>query len=357
MDEVFERWDGLGGPRGVAGEEISLVGRLAACAHCAILFLLDGDLQDAQQVLAVRSGAVLDPVLGRRAGALLGPFAAAPVEEQALAAERVLQAEPLPLDLLTLARTFGDFADLQLPFARGHSRRVAEACERAAAALGLPAEERRDLLLAAHLHDIGQIAVPTGCWLRPRWSPADRQRAQAHASFTEQVLRASAPLAGAARIAGAHHELLDGSGYPRGRRGPFLDAAARILATSDVLCALREPRPHRAAMSREQAASVLQEEGRARRLDAGVIEALLDGRGGSRARPAEAPRLTPRELEVVRLLARGRTNKEIAVALGISARTVQHHTLHIYEKFGVDTRAAATLQALHLGLLEGVDDR
>jgi DNA-binding CsgD family transcriptional regulator len=59
----------------------------------------------------------------------------------------------------------------------------------------------------------------------------------------------------------------------------------------------------------------------------------------------------------VRLLARGRTNKEIAVALGISARTVQHHTLHIYEKFGVDTRAAATLQALHLGLLEGVDDR
>ncbi|HZI03514.1 MAG TPA: LuxR C-terminal-related transcriptional regulator, partial [Archangium sp.] len=72
------------------------------------------------------------------------------------------------------------------------------------------------------------------------------------------------------------------------------------------------------------------------------------------AASASAPALTERELDVLRLLATGRTNKEIAQQLGISGRTVQHHTIHIYEKLGVDTRAAAALLAVRHGLLEAV---
>jgi len=118
---------------------------------------------------------------------------------------------------------------------------------------------------------------------------------------------------------------------------------------------MTEPRPHRAALTAEQAAEGVRAEARAGRLDRDAVEAVLAAAG----QPAAAPErrthvagLTDREVEVVRLVARGLTNKEIASALDISVKTAGHHVQHIFEKVGVTTRAAAALFAMQNGLVE-----
>lgn len=335
LDEVFEQYDGRGAPQGLAGDAISLVGRIAHVAHEAVLTWLDAGVVAARTALLAHPG--LDPVLARAAAQLLDGAPGDFLERhhpEVLALARTRGLVPLT----TLAAAFGDFADLQLPDGVGHSREVARRVTRAASQLGFTSQETHEVVLAAHLHDLGMVALPTSLWLTPRaFRAGERERAHAHASFTERVLLAAAPLAHVARIAGAHHQRLDGA------RDASQPRTARLLAAADVWVALQSNRPHRKALARNEAIAAL----RAERLDPTCVEALLDERAAAPARTV----LTERELEVLRLLSRGLTNKEIAQALDISARTVQHHTIHVYEKLGVDTRAGATLEATAAGLL------
>lgn len=353
LDEVFERWDGLGGPQGVRGEAISVLGRVAQAAHVAVLFLIAGGPPLAREVLGLRSGSVLEPRWAAAAVELVGPFQGlASSPERLEAVELSLADMPAGLTLEVIAVTFGDIADLQSPFTRGHSRHVARVCDRAATTLGLPKPERVELRLAAHMHDIGQVALPTGLWLEPRWTPADRQRGSTHTHYTERVLGAAPEWAAVAKLAAAHHERLDGSGTHRGLKAPALPRAARLLAAADAVCALREDRPHRPAMDGAGVRATLREAVDDGHLDADCVAAVLEAVGERAAVPTSAvASLTPRERDVLVQLARGRTNKEIAAGLRISARTVQTHTIHIYEKLGVSTRAAAALEASKAGLL------
>jgi HD-GYP domain-containing protein (c-di-GMP phosphodiesterase class II) len=346
LDEVFERWDGRGGPAGLQGEACSAVGRVAQAAHVAVLFALTSSKAVAQEMLATQAGHTLEPRLSKLATQHLPSLGAlTPARLERLEASLALA--PLSLTARAIAECFGDFADLQTPSTRGHSRRVARACLDGAQALGLPGRE--DLELAALLHDLGQVAVPTGLWLRPKWGDADVQAARHHTVTTEQLLARAPLFAAAAPLAGAHHERLDGSGYHRQQRGPALPRAARLLAAAEVFVALQEPRAHRPAHRAAEVTQVLSQEVTAGRLDADCVSALLGTKG---AAPA-ASGLTEREVEVLQQLAAGHTNKEIAQTLGISARTVQHHSIHIYEKLGVKTRAAAALLAARAGLLDG----
>jgi HD-GYP domain-containing protein (c-di-GMP phosphodiesterase class II) len=319
-----------------------------------VVLWLSADVALAAEALRLRSGTALDPKLAKKAIALLPAFAAVDRNEAWLAdVERLLRSTPLTLGVETVAVTFGDFSDLQSPFTRGHSRRVARLALEAARDLGVQGEERVNLGLAAHLHDLGHVAVPTGIWLRRRWSPEDRERATTHPLITERILKAAVPFAEAARIAGAHHERLDGQGYHRRLSQTAIGRTARILAAADVACALGEDRPQRPALKRDQVRKHLLEEVVARRLDGDCVNAVLRAMGESRvaALPGPVAKLTSREVEVLRLLALGQTNKQIARTLGISDRTVQHHTIHIYEKLEVDTRAAAALLASRHGLI------
>jgi HD-GYP domain-containing protein (c-di-GMP phosphodiesterase class II) len=165
------------------------------------------------------------------------------------------------------------------------------------------------------------------------------------------LLRTSA-LGCLAADAGRHHERLDGSGYHRGSDASALSAAARLLAAADVMHALQEPRPHRPAYSREEAARIVCEEAAAGRLDGDAAGAVVEAAGARRPLVERPAGLTRREVEVLRLAARGLSRQEIAVELFVSPKTVQHHLSHIYDKTGRRTRAGAALFAMEHGLLE-----
>jgi HD-GYP domain-containing protein (c-di-GMP phosphodiesterase class II) len=248
---------------------------------------------------------------------------------------------------------FGDFADLKSPTRTGHSRGVAELASAAGTSLGIAADDVHTLRRAALLHDIGVIGVPSSVWNDPRhWSLTQRERARMHPYLTERMLTRVPGLAEVSRCAAQHHERLDGSGYPHGTTGDQLPVTSRLLATADVYHALREPRPHRAALSADAAATVLRDEAREGRLDGEAVNAVLAAAGHRVRRRAQLPAgLTPREAEVLVELARGRSNPDIAAALSISRKTVSSHLEHVYAKAGVRTRAEAALFAMRSGLV------
>ena len=174
-----------------------------------------------------------------------------------------------------------------------------------------------------------------------------------HPSLTELVLARSGALGHLGTLAGLHHERLDGSGY-RGVTASFLPVAAQILAAADAYHTRIEPRPHRAALTMDAAADDLRGEARLGKFDPEVVEAVLmaGGHPAQRQRSVRPAGLSEREVEVLGLVIRGLSNRQMAEALFVSPKTVDHHIQHIYDKIGVSTRVGATLFALKHGLVE-----
>ncbi|MFN2502819.1 MAG: HD domain-containing phosphohydrolase [Acidimicrobiales bacterium] len=223
----------------------------------------------------------------------------------------------------------------------------------AGAASGLDHEAVDQLRIAGWLHDLGRVAVPNMIWDKPGpLNAAEWEQVRLHAYHTERLLARSPLLAPVSRLAGAIHERCDGSGYPKSLRATHLDEQARLLAACDVYCALREDRSHRPAFGAQEAATVLSKETGRGALDVAAVRHVLDAAGMAPASHApEWPAgLSDREVEVLRRVARGGTNKDVARVLHISHRTVQHHVAHIYTKIGVTSRAGAALFAAEQGL-------
>ena len=153
-------------------------------------------------------------------------------------------------------------------------------------------------------------------------------------------------------VAAQHHEHLDGSGYPRQLTGGDISPAGRLLAVADNYQTLLEPRPYQAASPQRKRLLRFQNEARPGHLDADAVAAVLAGAGHRIAKRREWPAgLTNREVEILRLLARGGSNKEIATSLHISPKTAGTHVEHIYTKLGVSNRALAGLFAAKHGLV------
>ena len=175
-----------------------------------------------------------------------------------------------------------DFADLKSPWRAGHSRAVAALAAEAAG----PAAEA-----AALVHDLGVVGVPNTVWDKPGPLTRDeRDRAEAHALVTEQLLRRVPYTAALADVASAAHERVDGSGYHRRVAGPQLGDAARVVAAADCYNGLTSDRPHRPAFTAQEAAAELRAMARAGRLDGEAVERVLAAAGHRRAaRPACPP--------------------------------------------------------------------
>jgi HD-GYP domain-containing protein (c-di-GMP phosphodiesterase class II) len=351
LDQVYERWDGLGMPRALEGEALGVPARVAHVADIAWIAHLEGGVAGARAEVARRRGGHFDPRLAAAFAAaaedVLAGLDAEDALEAALAAEPGPPAAFAPAELERFTAAFGDFADLKSPWTLGHSTRVAELAAGAA-----EPEERDALRLAGHLHDLGRTAVPNGIWDKPRaLSAAEWERVRLHPYYTERILARTGAFAALAPLAGAHHERLDGSGYHRGLPAAALTRPMRVLAAADAYAAMTADRPHRPALDAAGAAAELRAETARGRLCPEAVEAVLGAAGHAPARRRAHPcELTDREVEVLGLLARGLTNKEIAARLVLSPRTVQHHVAHIYLKIDRRTRAGAAMFAMEHGL-------
>jgi HD-GYP domain-containing protein (c-di-GMP phosphodiesterase class II) len=271
-----EHWNGRGQPRGLRGEEIPLLGRILCLAQTAEIFHAAGGVRAAAGVARRRRGGWFDPDLVDALGAI-GDDAAfwESLHESDLAAweppERMLDADDARLDAVAYA--FAGVIDAKSPWTYRHSDRTCMIVLGLAAALGGDDDELSELRRAALLHDVGKLAVSNRILDKPgKLTKAEFAQVREHPVVTRRILERVPGFAALAALAGAHHERLDGSGYPDGLTGEHLTMPMRLLAVADVYEALTSERPYRAAMRSDQALQIIRVEAHA--LDQSAAAAL-----------------------------------------------------------------------------------
>lgn len=356
--QSFERWDGTGYPKKRRGEAIATAMRLAHVGETIETAHRLGGIDGARATTKKRAKKELDPKLVElfhaNADDLIAVLDVPSAWTAAMNAEPPAHREVDGDALDESLRAIGDFADMKSRFLRVHSSGVAALARRAATHVGMDDATAKTIERAAWLHDVGRVGVSTAVWDKPGpLTDLEWERVRAHTYAGERILARATDLASIASIATQAHERLDAGGYHRRLDAASCKAPARILAAADVYRAMTEERAHRRALSADQAASALVEMARSRALCPDAVAAVLAAAGHAspkrRARPAG---LSDREVDVLRLVARGMTNKEIGTALSISTKTAGNHVQHIFEKVGVTTRAAATAFAMHEGLVD-----
>ena len=359
---TFERWNGNGFPNGASRDDIPLAMRAVHLTHDMEAISRHFSPAGAVDAARERSGRTYDPELA----ALFSKCGLDWLErlDKVEPWRAVLDLEPVPRRLLTGAElddalvVVADFIDLKSPFMAGHSRRCAELATTAASAMGFSESDITKVRRASLVHEFGTTAIPNTIWDKPgTLTTAEFDRVELHPLLTEQMLRRSPALAALGPIAAAHHEKTDGSGYHKGLRADAVDHCAPVLAAADIYVGLTADRADRPAFSADRAARELRRLAAEGVLDREATSAVLVAAGheesaiARRGRQPNPAGLTARELDVLRLAARGLVTREIAERLTISAKTADHHIQHVYTKIGVSTRAAACLWAIQQDLI------
>jgi DNA-binding CsgD family transcriptional regulator len=337
---TFERWNGAGKPTGARGEAIPLAMRIVHLSHDMEAIARRLSPAAALAAAADRRDRTYDPALADRYVARGAEWLDRLARLEPWRA--VLDSEPEPRQLLEgddldeALELLADFIDLKSPYRLGHSRRCAT--------IGWEASRRL----------FGITALPNSILDKPGpLTLAERERVDHHPFLTEQVLRRTPALAVLNPLASAHHEREDGTGYPKGLTSTA--PGARVLAAADAWVGWTTERADRPAAADADAAHELRALSASGKLDPRATEAVLAvvGQGDAPA-PRRAPQaagLSPREVEVLCLAAKGLTTAQIGKRLFISPKTTDHHIQHIYSKIGVSTRAAAALWAVQNRLI------
>ena len=279
-----EHWDGAGKPLGLSGAAIPLYSRIALLSQVVDVFHEAAGPRAALAEAVSRSGTWFDPsaVDCLVAEAAEGGFWDALASDDVV--DEVMGYEPAGRRLVVddgymddIAQAFAQVIDSKSPYTSGHSERVAVYADMVAEELGLGAEARRALKRAALLHDIGKLGVSTSILDKPgRLDEAEWAAMRRHAELSEEILGRVEAFASMARIGGAHHERLDGKGYPKGLFAEDICLETRIVSVADVFDALTADRPYRKAMTVSEALSLMaRDAGTA--LDASCLEALSRG--------------------------------------------------------------------------------
>lgn len=265
---VDERWDGSGSPEGLSGERIPLLARIIAVAQSVESHATAGGPALAVQVARDRSGRWFDPHVVAACAGMEDEIAdALGLGEHALH-HRVSACEPGGASMLAgpgtldrIAQGFADAVDAKSPFTAAHSRRVTGIALRIAEGLGLALVARDELRRAALLHDIGKLGLPNAILDKPgALTGTEWDAVRMHPYYTQRILEHVGGFRRLARVAGAHHERLDGRGYHRGLRAESLSTEARVLAVADIYEALTSARPYRPALPDEVALRLMEKD-------------------------------------------------------------------------------------------------
>jgi HD-GYP domain-containing protein (c-di-GMP phosphodiesterase class II) len=272
-----EHWDGRGQPLGLNGEEIPLAARVLCLAQTVEVFYATRGVRAACRVAARRSGQWFDPELVEalvsfRADAGFWASLAEPDVSAAEPPDRVLIADENQLD--RIAEAFAEVIDAKSRWTHDHCDRVYAIAIGIAAHLGFDGTALRDLGRAARLHDIGNLSISNR--ILDKLGPlteAEFAKVKEHPLLSERILERVPSLGALAPLASAHHERLDGSGYPRGLAAEDLTMPMRVLAVADVYEALTAERPYRPAYTSDRALELMRADV-PRRLDGDAFAAL-----------------------------------------------------------------------------------
>ncbi|HKE66573.1 MAG TPA: HD domain-containing phosphohydrolase [Micromonosporaceae bacterium] len=354
--QAYEQWDGRGQPDHLRGTEICLPARIVQIAGPVEVFSRRRDIDAACRVVKRHrgtefDGALVDLVVDN-AQTIMADLDQAADWDAVLDAEPQLSRSVADAELDEVLEAMADLVDVKSPYLSGHSRGVSNLAAAAARASGMSAADITAIRRAGLIHDLGRLGVSNAIWDRPAaLSKSDVERVRLHPYLTDRMLVRVAALDRCREIASRHHERLDGSGYPRGLTASTLTPADRLLAAADVYHAMTEPRPHRPPLPTDRAVAELRAEARAGRLDGDAVAMVLTAAGQRAPARREWPGgLTAREVEVLRLVARGHSTKQVAQRLSVTPKTAANHIEHIYTKLGISSRAAAALYASQHGL-------
>lgn len=262
-----EHWNGGGKPTGLGGEAIPLASRIALLAQVIDVFHTAAGPVAALAEARARSGTWFDPTLVGALEEVAGDpsfwqtLGSPAVEVAVLALEPGRQRVPIDDDFLDdIASAFGQIVDAKSPYTSGHSARVADLVDRIAASLGMVPARRRWLKRGALLHDVGKLGVSNSVLDKPdKLDAGEWEAVRRHALYTEQILSRIAPFEELARVAGAHHERLDGGGYPRGLSGDSISLETRIITAADIFDAISAERPYRGATPVDRTLAIMAE--------------------------------------------------------------------------------------------------
>jgi HD-GYP domain-containing protein (c-di-GMP phosphodiesterase class II) len=276
-----EHWNGKGKPRGLAGEAIPLYARIALLAQVADVFQSTAGPVETLAEIQRRSGSWFDPELVRvfeqvsRRPNFWSMLRDPELEQAVMALEPAQHEVQLDEDYLDeIAAAFGQVVDSKSPYTAGHSERVAFYTDLICAQMALDDKARRWLRRGALLHDIGKLGVSNS--ILDKSGKLDDQewiQVRQHAAYTEDILIRIGAFSRLAKIAGAHHERLDGKGYPRGLSAADISMETRIITTADIFDAITADRPYRGPIPIPEALAIMEKEvGTA--IDADCFQAL-----------------------------------------------------------------------------------
>ncbi len=280
-----EHWNGKGRPRGLKQEEIPLLSRIALLSQVADVFSFNGTPERAIEEIRKRRGTWFDPALVdifdrvSRNLLLWEDLSSPNLENSVMEMEPLEYSRPADDDRLDrVSRAFGKIIDAKSPYTYGHSQRVGDFTYAVSKELGLSEAHCRWVRRGGFLHDVGKLGISNTILDKPgRLSGEEYEMVKNHARYTEEILIRIGVFRQLSFIAGAHHERLDGGGYPRGLQAEKIPIETRIITIADIFDALTEERPYRKALSDEQAFSIM-EDMRHKALDSRILDLFLDWR-------------------------------------------------------------------------------
>ncbi len=263
-----EHWDGGGRPDRLAGVSIPAYARIALLSQVVDVFHTVGDSEAAMKEVRNRSGSWFDPELVSALEKIsVDPKFWAMLKSEGLH-QAVFDLEPgqfevtLEDDYLDeIAAAFGLIVDAKSPYTQGHSVRVALYTDLVATELGISESRRRWLRRGALLHDVGKLGVSNAVLDKPGKLDQDEWEAvRLHAQHTGAILGRIGIFEELARVSSAHHERLDGKGYPLGLKGDEIALETRIITVADIFDAITAERPYRGAIPVNEALAIMSRE-------------------------------------------------------------------------------------------------